>query len=342
MTFNVSIKSASAETTPAKASFITDYEGKIVSVNGETLPTEEEIIFTVKSKETPEPDPEPGDKVLSDATTFRARVQDEAGNPLSDIKFFFDGVEDACKYAISSDGNGILSYSPNAGDYDVQFTVSIHEGRYEVTPEKVTFVTDARSNIVSINGKELPTDEEIIFVVKTGEEPKPEVDKTALKRAIDQAKALEKGNYTDDSWNALQEAITSAEEVFADEQATEEMVSAQKAALEAAIAELKEKEVEPVNPDKPNPDEPNPGKPGADKPNPGKPGADKPDPGKPGADKPDPGKPGADMQKPSTPEPNKAPQTGDVAQPFAYVFVMLAAVGAGVTVLRRRRKGIDV
>ena len=342
LTFNVSIKSASAETTPAKASFITDYEGKIVSVNGETLPTEEEIIFTVKSKETPEPDPEPGDKVLSDATTFRARVQDEAGNPLSDIKFFFDGVEDACKYAISSDGNGILSYSPNAGDYDLQFTVSIHEGRYEVTPEKVTFVTDAKSDIVSINGKELPTDEEIIFVVKTGEEPKPEVDKTALKRAIDQAKALEKGNYTDDSWNALQEAITSAEEVFADEQATEEMVSVQKAALEAAIAELKEKEVEPVNPDKPNPDEPNPGKPGADKPNPGKPGADKPDPGKPGADKPDPGKPGADMQKQSTPEPNKAPQTGDVAQPFAYVFVMLAAVGAGVTVLRRRRKGIDV
>ena len=110
------------------------------------------------------------------------------------------------------------------------------------------------------------------------------------------------------------------------------MVSVQKAALEAAIAELKEKEVEPVNPDKPNPDEPNPGKPGADKPNPGKPGADKPDPGK----------PGADMQKPSTPEPNKAPQTGDVAQPFAYVFVMLTAVGAGVTVLRRRRKGIDV
>ena len=147
-------------------------------------------------------------------------------------------------------------------------------------------------------------------------------DKTALKRAIDQAKALEKGNYTDDSWNALQEAITSAEEVFADEQATEEMVSVQKTALEAAIAELKEKEVEPVNPDKPNPDKPNPGKPGADEPGPGK--------------------PGADMQKPSTPEPNKAPQTGDAAQPFAYVFVMLAAVGAGVTVLRRRCKGIDV
>jgi len=55
-----------------------------------------------------------------------------------------------------------------------------------------------------------------------------------------QARAIAKGNHTDASWNALQGAITAAQAVVDDGNATQSQVNAQVTALQAAINGLAE------------------------------------------------------------------------------------------------------
>lgn len=66
-------------------------------------------------------------------------------------------------------------------------------------------------------------------------------DKTALRAAVEKADAMTKGNYTDETWSALEEALAAAKAVLNDFQATQAQVDAAKAALDAAVAGLKEK-----------------------------------------------------------------------------------------------------
>ena len=67
----------------------------------------------------------------------------------------------------------------------------------------------------------------------------PTVDKSALTAKLTQARAVQKGNYTDASWNALQSAITTAQAVADKAGATQPEVNAQVTALNNAIAALK-------------------------------------------------------------------------------------------------------
>lgn len=62
------------------------------------------------------------------------------------------------------------------------------------------------------------------------------VDRTALSGAIAAAKAIEKGNKTDEAWETFLGAINEAELVYADEFATQEQVTAAAAALGRAMA----------------------------------------------------------------------------------------------------------
>ena len=66
-------------------------------------------------------------------------------------------------------------------------------------------------------------------------------DKTALRAAVEKADAMTQGNYTDETWSALEEALAAAKAVLNDFQATQAQVDAAKAALDAAVAGLKEK-----------------------------------------------------------------------------------------------------
>lgn len=92
---------------------------------------------------------------------------------------------------------------------------------------------------------------------KVSTDPGNQADKSALEKAIADAKAIENKNYTDDSWNALQKAIEKAESVFANENATQTEVNAQITALENAVNALTEKTPEvPENPDPENPNKP--------------------------------------------------------------------------------------
>lgn len=61
-----------------------------------------------------------------------------------------------------------------------------------------------------------------------------DVDKTTLNAAIAAADAVERGDYTDESWKYFQQAIGSAKQVVANESATQEQVDAAVASLDAA------------------------------------------------------------------------------------------------------------
>lgn len=66
-------------------------------------------------------------------------------------------------------------------------------------------------------------------------------DKTALRAAVEKADAMTQGNYTDETWSALEEALAAAKAVLNDFQATQAQVNTAKATLDAAVAGLKEK-----------------------------------------------------------------------------------------------------
>jgi len=70
-------------------------------------------------------------------------------------------------------------------------------------------------------------------------------DKTALNALLVQASAIVKGDSTDASWNALQNAIAAAQAVADDWNATQAQVGAQIAALQSAMDGLVEKEDPP-------------------------------------------------------------------------------------------------
>ena len=81
-------------------------------------------------------------------------------------------------------------------------------------------------------------------------------DKTALRAAVEKADAMTQGNYTDETWSALEEALAAAKAVLNDFQATQAQVDAAKATLDAAVAGLKEKSTPVIPTPTPTPSEP--------------------------------------------------------------------------------------
>ena len=66
-------------------------------------------------------------------------------------------------------------------------------------------------------------------------------DKSVLSEAIDAAKAIEDEGYTTDSWNALQDALSAAETIMADDHAVQEQIDQAASALDAAMDALQVK-----------------------------------------------------------------------------------------------------
>lgn len=91
---------------------------------------------------------------------------------------------------------------------------------------------------------EYPTSSTAYFVIReesltpVGLDEEVTVDKTGLAAKIAEAKAIDETKYTSESYAKLKEAISSAEAVSADENATREQVDIQTAALQKAIDEL--------------------------------------------------------------------------------------------------------
>ena len=77
----------------------------------------------------------------------------------------------------------------------------------------------------------------------TGENPvTPEVDKNPLNNMLTAAKAYEQESASDEKWQALQDAITAAQQVYDNENATQEEVNAAVTALRDAIDAFTKKE----------------------------------------------------------------------------------------------------
>ena len=71
--------------------------------------------------------------------------------------------------------------------------------------------------------------------------PMSPTDKTALNARLNAIGNIQKGKYTDDSWNAFQSALSAARSVASNENATQDQVNSALNALNAAYANLREK-----------------------------------------------------------------------------------------------------
>src|SRR5699024_11275337 len=86
-------------------------------------------------------------------------------------------------------------------------------------------------------------------------DPEPEVDTAELEALVNEANSYDAEDYTEETCDALTEAISSAEAVLANEEATQDDVDAAVAELQSAIDGLEEVEGETPKPEpKPEPE----------------------------------------------------------------------------------------
>lgn len=229
----------------------------MATVDGRPFVEGTRLTYVLKTAgDIPQP-PKPEDKVLSDETTFRAKVVDESGNPVNGVTFVSTPNDpSADTYELVSE-NGVIEQKLQNIDYDLTFTVAIEaeqdagEGKTWTCSDEHTFKTDGSSivapKITHVDEKSLADAGEIVFTLKKegGDTPGPaEVKKDALQEQINIARLFDgKGDdYTEETYNALQAAIVEAEKVYNDSEATQAQVDEWTEKLEAARKALKEKE----------------------------------------------------------------------------------------------------
>ena len=102
-------------------------------------------------------------------------------------------------------------------------------------------ITLDEESVVTLTVKKADNNDPILsWIAVSGtaaEEPEPEIDTTALQSAVDSAKALDAGDYTEGSYADVKEALDAAEAMLADPTSQEE-VNAAAAALQSAVENL--------------------------------------------------------------------------------------------------------
>ena len=166
-------------------------------------------------------------------------VKDQNGNPVNDCAFVMkdsawpNNPDGMAKYPT----NGVLKFTLSDG-MQLGGTIRVHSWSSADYEGNELRFTSKNKEFLTVNGEEYDGIKEYTIVVtKKGE--KPEVNREALEQKITDAKAIKNENYTEASWNALQAAITAAEAVRDDADATQDVVDAQVTALEEAINGLK-------------------------------------------------------------------------------------------------------
>lgn len=192
-------------------------------------------------------------KDACDKVTFRAQVQDENGEILSDIQF---RVKNGDPNTLASDENGMIRYDITSWDVDTEMTVSLKENDKWSCDKQVTFkVADdaeapGRGVISEIDGKAFTGGEKIIFVL-VDKNKLPEVDKTTLIATIQEAQTFDKAIYTEETYSILENALSEAVNVSENADATQDVVDNAERVLRAAINGLVVKEI-PAQVDKTN------------------------------------------------------------------------------------------
>lgn len=233
----------------------------------------------------------------------------------------------------NEDGKYIVNYELKISAEDLEKALESAEkiATENVIPSAVEKFEQAKAAaqdiLTRLNAGETVSQEQIneaydALINAMSEENLPlKADKTRLEMLAEQAKAaVDSGKYTEESVNALDEALKAAEEILGDEnisEADQSIVNEAAQNLETAIGNLEEKK---------------PGTGGADEDNkPGTGGTDEDN--KPGTD---PGT-GSGNNTGSGDTDDKAVKTGDTAN-MAALWVMLLAVSAGTCVYVKKRK----
>lgn len=176
------------------------------------------------------------EKVLSDETTFRAKVVDENGAPVEGVKLVGKDESFGNEPEFTSNANGVAEYEIEDNDITCIYTIRVSEDSGWTSENRCTFEVghdQSWSPIISkINGSTIDQAGEIKFVVKKA--AADDAQKVALKAVIDEVEKLNKDNYTSKSWAALQQALANAKMVYEDKYATEANIKDAKANLETA------------------------------------------------------------------------------------------------------------
>lgn len=225
--------------------------GTIDAIDGIPYISGIKLTYTLKKKSGGDtPAPEPGNKVLSDETTFRAKVVDETGKSVDGVEFeIIDKASlDAEPITVKS-ANGKIEHQINAStDIQKTYTVGMKENADWKCEDTHSFKTGGyygfgNATITSIDDTALAEAGEITFVLKKdgGSTPEPvKADKTKLKEAVEIAGLKKEADYTPESWSEYQKAVGEAQKILDKEDATQEEVDAQIEALKAAVEKLVE------------------------------------------------------------------------------------------------------
>lgn len=183
---------------------------------------------------------------VCDKYNIRIQIVDEAGNKVTE-RIPFTALIDGYKSPWYGN-SGVVEYAISTADYGRQKIIVSLQGdsivldgkEYVVTPEQHEFTIQSSSAdvlITEIDGEALNGNKEVKFVLK---EVQSEADKTALEAKLAEVKAITKGNYTINSYNALQNAIANAEKLVEDSDATQAEVDAAVQSLSDAQNALRE------------------------------------------------------------------------------------------------------
>jgi len=177
---------------------------------------------------------------------IRIQVVDEAGNKVTE-RIPFTALIDGYKATWYSN-SGVVEYAISTADYGTQKIIVSLQGdsivldgkEYVVIPEQHEFTIQSSSAdvlITEIDREALSGNKEVKFVLK---EVQSEADKSALEAKLAEVKAIVRGNYTINSYNALQSVIANAEKLVEDSGATQAEVDEKVQALSDAQAALRE------------------------------------------------------------------------------------------------------
>lgn len=168
-TYQVALADNSGYTSDDKCTFEvggTFTKPVLKKVNDKDLAEADEVVFVVKKSGSSE-----DEKVLSDATTFRAKIVDEEGNPVEGVKL---SIANELNYifnkSTASNEKGVAEYTINPGmDYDLTFDVTVAENQGWASSQTHKFATDGyegNTKIISVDGDDIATTGEIVFTVK--------------------------------------------------------------------------------------------------------------------------------------------------------------------------------
>ncbi|MEY8392232.1 glycoside hydrolase family 3 N-terminal domain-containing protein [Lachnospiraceae bacterium 45-W7] len=140
------------------------------------------------------------------------------------------GVGDSLTLPTKGENGSVITWT---SDNDA---VKIDGGAASITKGDTEITVTLTATITYGDGEDKVT-ETVTFEIKVpakGVSPVT-VNKADLNSLIERVQGTAKGNYTDESWNAFQNALTNARNVNADPAATQAVVDSTKTALEAAV-----------------------------------------------------------------------------------------------------------